>query len=318
MGNVKRLWGVIVVMAICIAALASWLVMRPTTGPGASASPTPSSQPSAQPEHPPVAATIGGKPILLTELEEALERQYGTELLNQLLDRAALRLEAAETATTVPDADIQRELKRMQLGYESEEQFYSSMKDQLNMTRDQLKEDVYYKLLLEKLATRGVKITDAEVDNYIQSHQDEFRTIKEYNLAQVILPTKEQAEKALAALAKGESFAIVARDRSLDDATANSGGDLGWIEEDDPFVEEPILTAAKQLKPGEVSQPVQVLQGYAIVKLKGRRDKANPEQPYIRDNVRKELALQQAPPLKDYVAGLREKWNAKIEDARFK
>jgi len=318
MRNVKRLWGVIVVMAICIAVLASLLAVRSAPRPEAVPTPLPSVQPSVQPESKPVVATIGGKPILLEELAAALERQYGTELLNQLLDREALRMEAAETGTTVPDADIQRELKRMQLGYESEEQFYSSMKDQLNMTKGQLAEDVYYKLLLEKLATRGVPVSDAEVDDYINNHQEEFRTIKEYNIAQIILSSKEQADKALAALAKGEDFAIVARDRSLDDATAGSGGDLGWIEEDDPFVEEPILTAAKQLKLGEVSAPVSVLQGFALVKLKGRRDKENPEQPYIRDNVRKELALQQAPPLKDYVAGLREKWNAKVEDERFK
>ena len=41
----------------------------------------------------------------------------------------------------------------MQQGYESEQQFYESMKSQLGMSEQEIKEDVSNKLLLEKLAT---------------------------------------------------------------------------------------------------------------------------------------------------------------------
>ncbi|MNY71924.1 hypothetical protein D3C86_2103730 [compost metagenome] len=75
------------------------------------------------------------------------------------------------------------------------------------------------------------------------------------------------------------------------------------------------MEAAKLLKVGEVSKPIPVLQGFAVVLLKGKRDKKNPDLVFIRENVRRELALQQAPPLKDFVAQLRGKWKASVVDA---
>ncbi|MNI13095.1 peptidylprolyl isomerase [compost metagenome] len=119
-------------------------------------------------------------------------------------------------------------------------------------------------------------------------------------------------------LTKGMDFAIVARDRSLDDMTANSGGELGWVEEDDPFVLAPVLEAAKQLKAKEISKPVAVEQGFAIVHLMDRRTKPNLERALVRESVRKELALREAPPLKEIVNKLRSKWGAVIVDTQFK
>ena len=67
-----------------------------------------------------------------------------------------LRLESAE---------INRELKRMQQGYESEQQFYASMQNQLGLSEQEIKEDVPNKLLLEKLATKHIQITDTQVED---------------------------------------------------------------------------------------------------------------------------------------------------------
>ncbi|MFD0698931.1 peptidylprolyl isomerase [Paenibacillus sp. GCM10027628] len=315
MRNVKRLWGIIGILAVCILVLTSLLIARSTNQPETS-HPTEPPQPSGKNQER-VVATIGSREITIQELQTALERHYGTELLNQMLDREAIRLEGSQTGTTVGNAEIERELKRMQQGYESEDQFYASMKSQLGMSKEEIREDVSNKLLLEKLATSNIVISDAKVDEYIKSHPDEFKQETEYNIQQIIVSTKEQANKVLAELAKGEDFAILARDRSLDDATNNSGGDLGWIEGDDPFIAAPVLEAAKQLKVGEVSKPVPVQQGFAVVKLKNRREKANPDKAFIRENVRRELALQEAPPLKDYVTSIRNKWNVKIVDPLF-
>ena len=62
--------------------------------------------------------------MTILELQTALERHYGAELLGQMLDREVIRLEGNETGTSIGSAEINRELKRMQQGYESEQQFY--------------------------------------------------------------------------------------------------------------------------------------------------------------------------------------------------
>ncbi|OPH51218.1 hypothetical protein BC351_34975 [Paenibacillus ferrarius] len=316
MQNVKRLWGVIILMAVCNLVLTSLLITHTMNQTEPSQPTEPEQQGEQKNER--VVAKIGNREITMQELQTALERHYGVELLGQLLDREVISLEGTETGTAIGNAEINRELKRMQQGYESEKQFYASMQSQLGLSEQQIREDVANKLLLEKLATSHIQITDAQVDDYIRTHADEFKQETEYNILQIIVSTKDQANKVLAELAKGESFATLARDRSLDDATNNTGGDLGWIEGDDPFIAAPVLGAAKLLKVGEVSKPVSMAQGFAIVKLKNKRDKANPDQSFIRENVRRELALQQAPPLKDYVLQLRTKWKVSIIDPQLR
>ncbi|MCY9697595.1 peptidyl-prolyl cis-trans isomerase [Paenibacillus alginolyticus] len=316
MQNVKRLWGVIIVMAVGNLVLASLLVTHTINQSEPSQSPKPEKQGEQKNDR--VVAKIGDREMTILELQTALEHHYGAELLGQMLDREVIRLEGNETGTSIGSAEINRELKRMQQGYESEQQFYASMKSQLGLSEQEIKEDVTNKLLLEKLATKHIQITDAQVEDYMKAHADEFKQITEYNILQIIVSTKDQANKVLAELAKGESFATLARDRSLDDATNNTGGDLGWIEGDDPFVAAPVLETAKLLKVGEVSKPVPLPQGFAIVKLKNRREKVNPDLAFVRENVRRELALHEAPPLKDYVKQLREKWKVSILDPQFR
>ncbi|UJF33098.1 peptidyl-prolyl cis-trans isomerase [Paenibacillus hexagrammi] len=315
MRDVKRLWGVIGLMAVCILVLTSLLIARSRNEPEPS-------HPTEQPQHietdtERAVARIGSRTITIGELRTALEHQYGAELLGQMLDREAVRLEGIEAGIQVDNAEIERELKRMQQGYESEADFYKSMKEQLGMTQEDLRADVANKLLLEKIATKNVKVSDEEVDNYIKTHPEEFRQEVDLNILQIIVSTKDQANKVLAELAKGTSFAILARDRSIDDATNNSGGELGWVEDDDPFVPAPILEAAKSLKPGETSQPVRVDNGYAVVRLKDRKEASSPDFAFVRENVRMELALQEAPSLNELVDKLRSKWGANILDTQF-
>jgi foldase protein PrsA len=313
MRNVKRLWGVIAGLAICMVVLICLLIARSSTQPDHNIL-----QHTQEPNiNERVVAKIGNREFTLGDLQKALEKHHGAEMLNQLLDREAIRLEGIEAGIQIKDSEIERELRRMQQGYQSEAQFYEAMVEQLGMTKEELREDVYYKLLLEAIATRNVTVSDIEVNEYIRTHPDEFKNKVELDIQQIIVPDQEQANKVLAEIAKGADFAILARDRSLDHATANGGGELGWVVEDDPFVPLGIMNAAKGLKVGGVSTPITVDNGLAIIRLRNRREKSNPDASFIRETVRKELALQQAPPLKDVVKSIREKRGAVITDPAY-
>lgn len=67
----------------------------------------------------------------------------------------------------------------------------------------------------------------------------------------------------------GDDFATLARSHSDDKGSAIQGGDLGWVNPGDlvPRFEE----AMNQLKPGELSQPVQTRFGWHLIQVLGRR-----------------------------------------------
>jgi foldase protein PrsA len=307
MRNVKLLWGTVIVLIVAVVVLGR-LAMHSAD---VRSQPKPEQSPDTRSR---IVAKIGNKNITAGTLLDSLYSTYGGELLGRMLDREAIRMEAAEIKLKVDETEIDKELKRMQQGYESEEAFYQSMKEQLGMTREELYADTYDKLLLEGIATHGIDIGEQQVDDYMREHPDEFKNTIQLHLQQIISDTQEQADKTYQLATGGADFSQLARERSLDTNTANDGGDLGWVDEHDPFLPDAVMKAARGLKPGEISRPIRLDNGYAVIKLSERKEQTKGALQELRESVRKQLALQQAPPLKDITQRLRQKHNASIVD----
>lgn len=259
-----------------------------------------------------VIARIGSREFKLSILEEQLLHKHGSELLNQLLDREALRLELEEQGLKISREEVDAELKIMQQGYDSEDLFYESMLTQLGMSKEDIREDVYYKLVLEKIATRTVQISETEISGYIKEHPEEFGIISMLRIQKIVNQTAEQAKRTHELAKSGKDFGILAKERSLDTVTASDGGDLGWVEDNDPFIPQEILKAARKMKVGEIAGPIQTEEGFTVIRLRDKKEqsKGTPEQ--IRENVRRLLSLQKAPPMQDIVQSLRNKFNTVI------
>jgi foldase protein PrsA len=306
MRNVKILWGVNVLLLLAVIILSSVLFAELFNKPHVTMKPD-QTKPS-----PRVIATIGDTTITSEDLKQQLLQKHGRELLDQMVDHEVIRMEGLAESITVEESEITKELKRMQQGYDSEVQFYESMKEQLGFSAEALRADLYNKLLLEKLATRSIVITDQQVDAYIQAHPDEFKSSVLLRLQQIVVNSKEKADRVAADISKGIDFGQIAKERSLDDATRSKGGDLGWLDEDDPFMAPVLLTAAKQLKVGEVSKPIVFNGEFHIIKLKERKEDSKAKKDELKEIVKKEMALREAPPLKDVISKLRERWKVSI------
>ncbi|MEO3948084.1 peptidylprolyl isomerase [Gorillibacterium sp. CAU 1737] len=306
MRNVKLLWGIIVILTgVGLVLFRIAITQPPASVPDASGTSGEESR---------VVGRIGDKVITSEMVRQKVYSKYGLDVLNQMIDHLAIQLEADDRGLRVDSKEIQSELERMQQGYGSEEEFYKSMKEQVGMTKEELQEDVYFKLLVEKAATADIVVGENEISDYIKENPDEFADTEQLHLQFILNETLEQANRTYELATQGNDFSTLARERSLDINTASEGGDLGWVEENDPFVSPNILKAAKELQIGQIGQPVQAETGYAVVKLIDRKDdrKSNPEA--IRESVRKQLALQKAPPIKEYTQELRKKWQAALVD----
>ncbi|MDQ1910923.1 peptidyl-prolyl cis-trans isomerase [Paenibacillus sp. GD4] len=308
MQNRTIVWGIIAVLLIAVIVLSSVLLYNSYKQPAADMKPD-----QRQPEgNTRTIATIGNQTITLRQLEEQLLNKYGREQLNQIIDHEVIRLEANAQGISVQEKEVQQELKRMQQGYESESRFYEAMKEQLGLTPEAIQQDITYRLLVEKLTIRGVTITNEEVDAYLAAHQDEFKPNIRLRLQQIVVSNREQAAKVLNDAAKGIPFEQIAKERSLDDFTRDAGGDLGWVEADDPFVPGALMKIAKGMKAGEISKPIEESGQLYILKVKERKEtsKGSPEE--IRERIRKELALREAPPMQEMIKELRKKWNVSV------
>lgn len=307
MRNQKLLWGMIGSLLtaglIMVAFLAKDMLFH-------SGRPSPSPYPSAGKTA--VVARVGDHEITLQVLHEHLYRRYGPELLRELMERNAIRLEAEALGIRLTREEVDQELLRIQQGYDSEELFYKTMKEQLGLSKEEIREDVYYRMLLERIATWGIEVTEEEVEEYIRNHPEEYDHYQQFKLQIIVNKTKEQAERTIELYRAGRDFSSLAVERSIDDLTAGEGGDMGWVEGSDPFVPPEILEAAKNLDIGSISQPIETADGYAVIKLVDRKDMTDSERKAVQDSVRKRLLLQKAPSMKDVLDSLLKKYNARV------
>jgi len=87
---------------------------------------------------------------------------------------------------------------------------------------------------------------------------------KPMRASMIVVKTEAEAKTVLEQAKSGVDFALLAKDHSIDAATAKRGGDLGEFYKGDfaPEIEAPIL----KLKPDEISEVVKLKIGYAIFK----------------------------------------------------
>lgn len=304
MRNVRLLLGMNIVLLAAVIILSVLLVSRnwkPQTDPSRD-------EPNAN--HPPAEAValVGEVEIKTQEWMNQLIERHGRDVLDQMIDSEVLEQEAKALGMVVSPEEIEQEIKRMQRGYDSEEQFFQSMREQLGLTRGMLQKDVRDKLLAERIVMKDIRISDELVDSYIADHPEEFAGNVQYRLGQITVGSLTNAQRVLNDLQQGFDFETVARERSLDDATRDSGGNLGWVDANDPFIAHEIMKAADGLEPGEVSKPIAVDNQYVVVKMHQRKEPTEEEIKVLREMVRKELALRDAVPISQMVELLREKY----------
>ena len=231
-------------------------------------------------------ATVGKKSILRQEWLNELESRYGKVVLKEMIDQKVVEEMAAKYKIKVSDQDVEREFRMLQTTY-------NSFNSKNNQNEKKWKEQIRNTLLLEELLTKDVKVSNKELKSYYDKNKNLFNVPPAYHLSHIIVKTKKEAEKAAKELANGSSFSTLAMERSIEEFSANEGGDIGYISEEDERYPKQYIETAKQLKKGAYSKPLKVKEGYVILRLEGKIN--GKKYPYndVKESIRRQIALEQ-------------------------
>lgn len=258
--------------------------------------------------------------------EEALSLKLN--VIEQLINNEILLERAKKLNLEASDGEVEDKFTELKSPF-TEEEFQKQLKAR-GMVVDDLKRDLRRQLSIQKLLNREVAakvtITDQDVAEFYNTNRNQFNVAEaQYRISQIVItPRKEpqvrnrknddatneaeaqrKAKMLMDKLNSGADFAQLAMDYSEDANTAASGGDLGFIPESslnaaqtDPMLKKAVLS----LKPGQVSQPIQLRDSIRILKLvareaAGQRGVNDPQvQQTIRDTLRnrKEQLLRNA------------------------
>lgn len=308
---------VVILQAICLIALTGAVLIKMWPQAfGRGTDPAPTTQdgegPDAMQPGDEVIASVGGVPITKRQLTEELYAHYGDAVLRTLMLRQAMVLEASSQNIQITQEDMDRELASSAAGYESEERFLAFMEEQLGLSKEQLLEEIRYKLLLESITAATVTVTDEDAAAYIENHPEQFAPKREYHLRWIVTETRKQGESIMGKLVDGETFEELAQAYSLDEFTRHTGGDLGYIDAGDPFYDGAMLAEAGMIEIGETAGPIEMESGYAVIQLMGTKSTEGLSGGLLLEQVKKQLALEKAKPMAEMEADLLLRYGAAV------
>jgi peptidyl-prolyl cis-trans isomerase C len=138
----------------------------------------------------------------------------------------------------------------------------------LNATRERILGD----MLVE--STVAGAISDQAVNTLYQEQLRLARTSEEVRVRLILSRTREEADAIRGLLSAGAAFEAVAMDRSIDESTRFSGGDLGYSTAD--VLPQAYATALRGAAAGDTVGPVQVEGGWAVLRVEDRRRESPP------------------------------------------
>ncbi len=123
----------------------------------------------------------------------------------------------------------------------------------------------------QRLRAQAGAPSSADVEAYYKGHPSEFQIPATRACAHIVLPSRDQANKILASLKRGDAFEDLARDYSRDQRSGANGGVIGNLGEPEiqrmsQSGEKALAEAIRASKPGQVTDPVESRMGWHLVR----------------------------------------------------
>jgi peptidyl-prolyl cis-trans isomerase SurA len=209
-------------------------------------------------------------------LEERVLDQLITESIQmQMADRAGMRIsdnELNETMANIAERNGMS-LAQFEVQLEAEGVTY-------NQAREQIRKEMLTSRVQQRQVGNRVRVTDREVENYLESQQTRGNNGAEYRLAYIFISVdnpsdeaemeaaREKAERLRSEIAQGRDFREVAVAES-DASNALEGGDMGWRAEGQlPSLVAPVVP---DLAVGEPSPVLENNSGFHLVMVMDKR-----------------------------------------------
>ena len=241
-------------------------------------------------------AIVNGETITLNEFQSAIRAgirkrfyhgkvppeelaAFKQEVSQTLIDRVLL-LSEAKRQKIVADAEfVDKQLELYERRYENQAFWKEHRTQMLAGLKASLEEESMLAKLEEKTKNVGLPSSEDANQFYLDS-KELFTTPKRMRVSLIMLKVSpsstggvweaamQEADQIIERLKNGANFAQLARIHSGDDS-ASKGGDMGFIHEG--MLAAPAQNALNDLNEGEISAPIMLLQGIAILRLDERQ-----------------------------------------------
>jgi peptidyl-prolyl cis-trans isomerase SurA len=208
------------------------------------------------------------------------------QILRSLVDERLELQEAKKENITVADADVQKSLDaiagRSGMNGVQVIEFLKKNGVTANTLITQIRADLAWNQLVSQQFGSQINIGANEVDEVMKKLEAEADQPR-FALFEILLtfdnPSQEQevatnAKRLVEQIRKGAPFTAVARQFSQSASAAN-GGELGWVTAAE--LPEQVADVVRNMRSGEISDPIRTVSSYYIVALQSRQNGLGPD-----------------------------------------
>lgn len=246
-------------------------------------------------------AVVNGEPISRSEFLGTLENLAGAQILDQMIS-VRLLLQASRKDGLVDDADVEQELAKLKGQFPTEEEFQAALASN-RLTLEGLKEQIRARLALDRLAVKGLTVSEEEIAQYFKENEEQLGEPEQVRARHILVKTEAEAQQVIDDLKAGGDFAALAAQRSQDPGSKDNGGELGFFRRGELVPE--FEQAAFALKPGEISAPVQTQYGWHVIQAEEHKAAVPATLEAKRDEIREVLLKQKTKQPSEVLSELR-------------
>ena len=221
-----------------------------------------------------IVAVVEGEEITKDVLVQRLIKQFGKRILDQMADEILIAQAAKKEKVKVSKKELEKKLEETKKRFPNAEAF-ESMLERSGSTLDDIRNQLRFQTLVEKIVAKKVKVTDKDLKDHFEKNKKRLGEPEKVKLSHILVKTKEEAKQIKKELDEGAKFSQLAKEKSIDEGTKKKRGDLGFLEARQCRARfgPAFQKAAFALKKGGTSKPVKSRNGYHLI-LAGEKKEA--------------------------------------------
>jgi foldase protein PrsA len=263
-------------------------------------------------------AKVGGEQITTKEFHDKLEKTSGKDVLKRMIDDQVIMNQAKELKLEATDKEVQDEIDAMvKERFEGDNAKFEEALKQYNLTKEDLFQDYKVNVTAQKIATKDVQISEAEIKDHYDKNKETLGTPEQLKARHILVKDEAKAKELYDKLkADPNQFEALAKENSEDPGSKEKGGML------EPFGKGAMVpefeTAAFAAKVNEINAPVKSEFGYHIIQVLEHTEAKIPPLEEVKAKIEKTLKTQKAPQFADLINQLRAKEAITINHPNFK
>jgi len=241
-----------------------------------------------------IVAIVNGQKITRQELYNLLTDTYGEDALDVLIRRTLIYQTAQKENISVSNSEIELKLKTIVNNEIDASMQAYRIKDRKDFEKELAKNGISLAQVEERISKKMRKqaelevLTEKIIAKTITITEEELQ--KTYDLvygekieaSQIVFKTRREAEEELKKLKSGADFATLAKNESIDRASAVRGGKMQSFSPKDG-----IGAQVAHLKVGELSDIIKTDYGYHIIKISDKKAASNKSFKSVRGEMEK-------------------------------